>query len=294
MASLSFIKPLSYLLFFGAIGFLIYTIVPGNKKLALSEKSKDDDFEIPEESRFILAFKPFYQLFIPLIKWLPMPGYKTRMNKYTVTAGLEGQVNGNDMIGFQFTIMLIFVFCGFIYFDSTVSIFLAAIAGLAYPYLWLYEKKKQRQERIKLSMPDVVDMLSLSVEAGLAFNAAVQKVCYIYRHDKDPFVVELYLMDQNIKLGRSREESLKIMADRVDLMELDSFSSILIQANKMGSSIAEVLKSQADRMRSERFLKAEKVGAQASQKLLIPMMIFIFPIIFIVIFGPYVVKMVMG
>jgi len=143
-------------------------------------------------------------------------------------------------------------------------------------------------------MPDVVDMLSLSVEAGLSFNAAVQKVCYIYRHDKDPFVVELYLMDQNIKLGRSREESLKIMADRVDLMELDSFSSILIQANKMGSSIAEVLKSQADRMRSERFLKAEKVGAQASQKLLLPMMLFIFPIIFVVIFGPYIVKMVMG
>jgi tight adherence protein C len=294
MASLSFIKPLSYLLFFGAIGFFIYTMMSGRKGIDLSEKNKDDDFEIPEEARFILAFKPFYQLVSPLIHWLPIPGYKSRMNKYVVTAGLESQVNVNDMIGFQCTIMLVFVFCGFIYFDSTVSIFLAAIAGLAYPYLWLYEKKKQRQEKIRLSMPDVVDMLSLSVEAGLAFNAAVQKVCYIYRHDKDPFVVELYLMDQNIKLGRSREEALKVMADRVDLMELDSFSSILIQANKMGSSIAEVLKSQADRMRSERFLKAEKIGAQASQKLLLPMMVFIFPIIFIVIFGPYVIKMVMG
>jgi tight adherence protein C len=243
---------------------------------------------------FWLAFKPIYHLLIPLIHWLPIPGYKSRTNKYVITAGLESQVNGNDILGFQFSIMLVFAFCGFIYFDSYFSIFLAAAAGLAYPYLWLYEKKKQRQEKIKLSMPDVVDMLSLSVEAGLAFNAAVQKVCYIYRHDKDPFVVELYLMDQNIKLGRSREEALKVMADRVDLMELDSFSSILIQANKMGSSIAEVLKSQADRMRSERFLKAEKIGAQASQKLLLPMMVFIFPIIFIVIFGPYVIKMVMG
>ncbi len=294
MASLSFIKPLSYLLFFGAIGFFIYTIVSGSTKLAISGKAQIDDFDISEESKFILMFKPFYQLFSPLIKWLPLPGYKKRMNKYVVTAGLEGQVNGNDMIGFQFSIMLVFVFCGFIYFDSILSRLLAAAIGLVYPYLWLYEKKKQRQERIKLSMPDVVDMLSLSVEAGLSFNAAVQKVCHIYRHDKDPFVVELYLMDQNIKLGRSREEALKIMADRVNLMELDSFSSILIQANKMGSSIAEVLKSQADRMRSERFLKAEKMGAQASQKLLLPMMVFIFPIIFIVIFGPYVVKMIMG
>jgi tight adherence protein C len=269
-------------------------MVSGSKKLALSEKSKDDDFEIPEESRFILAFKPFYQLFRPLVQWLPVPGYKSRMNKYVITAGLEGQVNGNDMIGFQCSIMLLFVFIGFLYLDSYIGIFFAAIAGLAYPYLWLYEKMKQRQEKIRLSMPDVVDMLSLSVEAGMSFNAAVQKVCHIYRHDKDPFVVELYLMDQNIRLGRSREEALKVMSERVDLMELDSFSSILIQANKMGSSIAEVLKSQADRMRSERFLKAEKIGAQASQKLLLPMMVFIFPVIFIVIFGPYVVKMVMG
>jgi tight adherence protein C len=294
MTSLSFIKPLSYLLFSGAIFFLIYMMVSGSKKLALSEKSKDDDFEIPEESRFILAFKPFYQFFSPLVQWLPVPGYKSRMNKYVITAGLEGQVNGNDMIGFQCSIMLLFVFIGFLYLDSYIGIFFTAIAGFGYPYLWLYEKMKQRQERIRLSMPDVVDMLSLSVEAGMSFNAAVQKVCHIYRHDKDPFVVELYLMDQNIRLGRSREEALKVMSERVDLMELDSFSSILIQANKMGSSIAEVLKSQADRMRSERFLKAEKIGAQASQKLLLPMMVFIFPVIFIVIFGPYVVKMVMG
>ena len=65
-------------------------------------------------------------------------------------------------------------------------------------------------------------------------------------------------MDQNIRLGRSREEALKIMADRVDLTELDSFSSILIQANKMGSSIADTLKAQSERMRAERFLNAEK------------------------------------
>lgn len=294
MTSLYFIKPLSYLLFFGSILLLLYSMLSGTKTMGLSEKNKIDDFEVSEESKFVLAFRPFYRLLSPLIHWLPVPAYKSRMNKYVVTAGLEGQVDGNDMIGFQFSVMLLFLLIGFIYFDSTISILLAALGGLAYPYLWLYEKKKQRQERIRLSMPDIVDMLSLSVEAGLSFNAAVQKVCNIYRYDKDPFVVELYLMDQNIKLGRSREEALKIMAERVDLMELDSFSSILIQANKMGSSIADVLKSQAERMRTERFLKAEKLGAQASQKLLLPMMIFIFPVIFIVIFGPYLVKFIMG
>lgn len=272
--------------------FLAYTATSGPKAVGTPPKLAADDFDIPEEAKFVLMFRPFYRIFTPFIEKLPLPAYKARMNRYAVTAGIEGQVDGNAMIGFQITIMLLFTLLAYFYFDGLFGVFAAAVAGLVYPYLWLYEKKKQRQEKIRLSMPDIIDMLSLSVEAGLSFNAAVQKVCDVYRHDKDPFVVELYLMDQNIKLGRSRDEALKIMADRVDLMELDSFTSILVQANKMGSSIADTLKAQAERMRAERFLKAEKIGAQASQKLLIPMMIFIFPVIFIVIFGPYVVKLI--
>ncbi len=294
MSPLNFILPLSYLLFFTAILFLVYSLAAGARQMADPQTQGADDFEIPEAARFVLMFRPFYRIFAPLADILPLPDYKNRMKQYTITAGIEDQVDSNDMIGFQITTMLLFMGMAYIYFQGAFAIIMAAVIGLGYPYLWLFEKKKQRQEAIRLSMPDIIDMLSLSVEAGLSFNAAVQKVCDVYRHDKDPFVVELYLMDQNISLGRSRDEALKIMANRVDLMELNSFVSILVQANKMGSSIAETLKSQAERMRAERFLNAERIGAQASQKLLIPMMIFIFPIIFIVIFGPYVVKMVVG
>ena len=294
MSTLSFIPPFGYLLFFAAIMFLVYSLASGARQMAGAETAGADDFEIPEAARFVLLFRPFYRIFTPLIETLPMPGYKARMKRYAVTAGIEGQVDGNDMIGFQITTMFLFMVMAYVYFHSLFAVLVAGVAGLGYPYLWLYEKKKQRQEAIRLSMPDIIDMLSLSVEAGLSFNAAVQKVCDVYRHEKDPFVVELYFMDQNISLGRSRDEALKSMAERVELTELDSFTSILIQANKMGSSIAETLKAQAERMRAERFLNAERIGAQASQKLLIPMMVFIFPIIFIVIFGPYVVKMVMG
>ncbi|MEZ4549579.1 MAG: type II secretion system F family protein [Desulfobacterales bacterium] len=294
MSPLSLIAPFGYLLFFCAILFMVYSLAAGARQMAGPQTAGADDFEIPEAALFILMFRPFYRIFTPLIEKLPIPGYKARMKRYATIAGIESQADGNDIIGFQITIMLLFMVMAYIYFHGLFAVLVAGAAGLGYPYLWLYEKKKQRQEAIRLSMPDIIDMLSLSVEAGLSFNAAVQKVCDVYRHDKDPFVVELYLMDQNISLGRSRDEALKIMAERVELAELDSFTSILIQANKMGSSIAETLKAQAERMRAERFLNAERIGAQASQKLLIPMMIFIFPIIFIVIFGPYVVKMVMG
>ena len=180
----------------------------------------------------------------------------------------------------------------FFLFKNTLFVLIAALFGLGYPYLWLYEKRKKRQSEIVINMPDVVDMLSLSVEAGLDFNAGIKRVCDIYRDERNPFVVELHLMDQNLRLGKSREEALRNMAGRVDIPELYSFVSILIQAEKMGSSIADVLKSQATRMREERFMKAERAGAIASQKLLVPMMLLIFPIIFIIIFAPLVLKFI--
>jgi tight adherence protein C len=285
------IKLIAFLMFFSGIFLLIYKILP--RTMPGADMKNDDEFVIADESRFILMFKPFYQVLLPLIRKLPLGNYKSRMKKYIITAGMDEQVDSDDMIGFQISVMVLFIFMGAVLFDGTFVLFVFALIGVGYPYLWLYGKKKERQEKIRLSMPDVVDILSLSVEAGLAFNVAVQKVCEIYRKDTDPFVVELYLMDQNIKFGRSRNEALKIMAERVDLMELDSFTSTLIQAEKMGSSISTVLRYQAERMRSERFMKAERLGAQASQKLLVPMMVFIFPVIFIVIFGPYLIQLLM-
>ncbi len=285
------IQFIGYLLFFAGICLLVYKVLP--RSLPETGITDKDDFVVSEESRFILAFKPLYQILIPAVRQLPLKNYKAKLKKHMVTAGMDEQVGADDMIGFQLMFMLIFIMLAVVLFDSYLLLLLFAVIGLGLSYLWLYEKKKQRQKQIRLSMPDVVDILSLSVEAGLAFNVAVQKVCEIFREDNDPFVVELYLMDKNIKFGRSREEALKIMAERVDLMELDAFVSTLIQAEKMGSSISAVLKSQAERMRAERFMEAEKLGAQASQKLLIPMMLFIFPIIFIVIFAPFLIQFFM-
>jgi len=153
---------------------------------------------------------------------------------------------------------------------------------------------------VALSMPNVVDMLSLSVEAGLDFLAAVKRISELGGQaspdsgskGQDPFVEELQSMYHNIKLGMSTDEALQNMAERVDIQEMYSFVSILVQAQKMGSSIADVLRSQALRMRQQRFMKAERMGATASQKLLIPMMLCIFPILFIIIFSPYLLKFI--
>ena len=292
--SLDMLRTAGIFLFFFGVFFFLFFLVPRKKAQELKKQYDDDGFQVGEEARFVFIFKPFYQFFLPLIKRLPMTGYKDKVVRYAVTAGLEKDVTAEDIIGFQFSVALLFAVLSFVLFNSVLIILVAVLVGLVYPYLWLYEKKKRRQVLILTGMPDVVDMLSLSVEAGLEFNAATRKVCEIYKEEREPFVMELYLLNQNLKLGLSREEALRNMAERVDMQELYAFTSILIQAEKMGSSISSVLKSQAVRIRQERFMKAERAGAVASQKLLVPMILLIFPVLFIVIFAPFVLRFIYG
>lgn len=280
-------------LFFFSIFFLVFSLFPKQEEEDVKKKFEEEEIELGEGAKFVNVFRPVFQLFLPLVKKFPLTDYREKIEKFVITAGMEREVTGYEFLAFQITTAILFSVMSFILSKgNTLFVVIGGVVGLAYPYLWLYEKKKTRQQEIVSSMPNVVDMLSLSVEAGLDFNAGIKKVCDIYKSEKDPFVEELYFMNKNMKLGKTREEALKTMAERVDTQELHSFSSTLVQAEKMGSNISDVLKSQAVRMRQERFMNAEKMGAAASQKLLIPMILFIFPLIFIIIFGPIILQFI--
>lgn len=250
------IKLVGILMFFAAVFILVLNLFPKREEADV-KKMLEDDVVVGESARFVNIFRPFFQVFLPLIAKLPLDDYREKIADFAVTGGLEKEVSPDEFMGFQLSTAVLFAFMGFVLFKSVPLAVLFAVLGLGYPYLWLYEKKKTRQADILSSMPDVVDMLSLSVEAGLDFNSAVMKVCDIHKAEKNAFVEELYLMNKNMKLGKSREDALKTMADRVDMQDMDSFVSILVQAGKMGASISSVLKSQAVRMRQERFMKAE-------------------------------------
>ena len=125
MSPLNLIAPFGYLLFFCAILFMVYSLAAGARQMAGPQTAGGDDFEIPEAARFVLMFKPFYRIFTPLIETLPMPGYKARMKRYATTAGIESQVDGNDMIGFQITTMLLFMVMAYIYFHGILAVLVA-------------------------------------------------------------------------------------------------------------------------------------------------------------------------
>jgi tight adherence protein C len=134
--------------------------------------------------------------------------------------------------------------------------------------------------------------LALSTEAGLDFIGSIQRV--VEKAENSVLADELGQVLRDLKLGSTRAEALRKMADRLDIPEVTSFVTVLIDADSTGASIGHVLKQQAVQMRLERFTRAEKAGAKASQTILIPLMLFILPAVFIMVFGPVIIQFISG
>jgi len=162
---------------------------------------------------------------------------------------------------------------------------MVGVGGYLFPDLWLRQKVQGRQKEIRLSLPNALDLLTISVEAGLGFDAALVRVTEKYRN---ALTEEFTQVLNEVRLGRARLEALDDMGRRVAVEELHSFIQALIQSEQLGVGIAKVLRIQSEEMRRKRRQRAEEQAAQASLKMLFPMIIFIFPTIFIVLMGPAV------
>jgi tight adherence protein C len=137
-------------------------------------------------------------------------------------------------------------------------------------------------------LPDVLDLLTVSVEAGLGFDQAVVKVIEKF---KGPLAEEFHRTLQEVRMNKPRREALRALADRVGIDDLTAFIAALIQADQLGVSIAKVLRIQSDQMRIKRRQRAEEQAQKASIKMLFPLIFFIFPAMFIVLLGPAVLSM---
>jgi tight adherence protein C len=173
---------------------------------------------------------------------------------------------------------------------STCIVF--TLFGAGYPLLWLRDKVKARHHAISRALPYNLDLLTLSVEAGLDFAAALGKVAVSGR--KGPLTDELAVTLKELKLGKTREEALRALSQRVDLPSLSTFVHALVQADKMGTSLGKMLRIQSTQLRIERTQRAEKLANEAPVKLLIPLIGFIFPTVFIMLFGPIAYQVFFG
>jgi len=162
-------------------------------------------------------------------------------------------------------------------------------AGAYWPVAWLRGQVRRRQESIRRALPYALDLLTLSVEAGLDFTQALHRI--VKKLAAAPLAVELGATLRDIQLGRTRAQALRLLSQRVDLPELNSIVSALIQADELGSSLGPILRVQSDQLRVRRSQTAEKLAMEAPVKILLPLILFIFPTIFITIFGPIAIKL---
>jgi tight adherence protein C len=164
-----------------------------------------------------------------------------------------------------------------------LGLIIGAGIGFVVPELWLSQKIRGRQKAIQKALPDALDLLVISVEAGLGFDAAMARV--VQKSD-NALSHELARVMAEMRVGRARRDALKDMVNRTQVNDLSQFVSALIQAGQLGVSVSQVLTVQADQMRVLRRQRAEAEAQQAPLKMLFPMLIFIFPALCLMILGP--------
>lgn len=164
----------------------------------------------------------------------------------------------------------------------------AALFGYAYPYIWLRDVLLRRKSELLKSIPFYLDIITLCVEAGLNMQGAMGQA--VAKGPKGVLREEFQRVLRDIRAGKARADSLRSMAERLAEPNITSFIIAVIQAEKMGMNLGPVLRVQADQRRSERFLRAEKLAMEAPVKMLFPLIAFIFPCTFIVLFFPIAMK----
>ncbi|MBI3873212.1 MAG: type II secretion system F family protein [candidate division Zixibacteria bacterium] len=162
----------------------------------------------------------------------------------------------------------------------------AALGGFALPYWIVHGRVTKRRENIRRSIPNVLDLIIVCVEAGLSLNAAIQRIAKEMRHTYPELASELSILNQEFFLGVGRAEAFRNLALRTGVDELRSLATVLMQSDRLGTSIAEVLRVQAEILRTKRRQRAMEDAQKMPIKLLFPLILFIFPALLVVILGP--------
>lgn len=210
-------------------------------------------------------------------------------------AGLINRISVTDFLGIRALAGTVLGLTSFFLFSTGTSGFSALlfalipfIMGLYIPIFWLKGRVTKRQKSINRALPDALDMMSICVDAGLGFEAALQKVAWQWDNE---LTEEFRRVITEIRVGVSRVDALRHMVDRTAVPDMASFVAVLVQADQLGIAIKDVLHTQAEQMRVKRRQRAQESAQRAPLKMLFPLVFFIFPSMFAVILGPAIPKL---
>ncbi len=246
-------------------------------------------------ARFRL-FAPAIRLFEPLVGWTVTPAAARRIGHRLALAGLQRELTA---VGFR----SIQCFCGLLAVGATMGlgwalsappspliVLAAACAALLWPNQWLRRQTRQRLDRIRRQLPFLIELVAMSIESGLPLSAALPQA--VERSPSGPLREEFLRALGDVKTGRSREEALTALGERVAQPALTQFILALLAIHRDGGSVLHLLKTIAEQQRSDRLIRAEHLAMQAPVKLLLPLVVFIFPGTFAILLYPVIVRVI--
>jgi len=267
------------------------TISRRMKKTAEGLYSKQVSSDEMSKSFFERVIRPLLNVLAVSLGKATLEKKKTGLQKKLTMAGNPANLTPGEVLVIQYVFTLGIPICVLLFalplnwniLWIIVGMALGAFAGFMLPSYFLKTRAAQRAEEIQDNLPDVLDLLTVSVEAGLGFDAALVKVV-----EKIRGVVsqEFGRVLQEIKMGKPRRDALRDLGGRSGTDDMVSFVGSIIQADQLGVSIGNVLRLQSEQMRQKRRQRAEEKALKAPVKMLIPLILFIFPTIFIVVLGP--------
>ena len=248
---------------------------------------------------FDRTIKPLAARLSGAVSRVTSSSFSDRTEKRLAQAGNPGEMKVADWLGIKAIATGVggggmFILFGILGGDITQGLLLGIVgAGIGYigPEFWLGGRVKKRQKGILLQIPDALDLLTISVRAGLGFDAALGKVV---EKLKGPLTDEFRRALAEVRVGKVRREALRDIVPRTEVPALTNFIGAIIQAEQLGVSISKVLQVQSEQLRIERRQRAEEMAAKAPIKMLFPLVGCIFPSLFIVILGPAIILIIIN
>lgn len=267
--------------------------------LSLNEEARSGSAKVDEMFTDSVVFRvmlPYIQTLGGYVEKQPaFDGQRAEIAKKLNAAGKSDAITPSEFIATQIIAGFSMALTGSLFdylleMDMVLEIpLMFLLLGFFLPLYSLSEAAKARQKEIRRTIPYSLDLLTLAVEAGLDFTTALSRIAH--KIGENAFGREIKRLVRDLNMGKSRAQSLRDMAERTGVEELKTVVAALIQADELGSSLGPTLRVQASDMRRRRFDAAEKAAMEAPVKMLAPLVLFIFPTVFMIIFGPIVIQL---
>ena len=288
-------------LFLPLLGFIFVSLLIAAAAMVLSPSGNAIIQRRLGELRGMPEEKPAYseaavKTLKQLAKYAPQsPSEMGKLQKRLVCAGFRNKEAITIFMGIRLGVALLAFGVASSPLVGRPSVMLAlgmAAVGYLLPSMALGRLAKKRQHRIRLSLADVLDLLVVSVEAGLGLDQALQRVGEELASTHPDLSEELRLVNLELRAGKARSDALRNLADRTGVDDLSSLAAMLIQTDKFGTSVAQSLRVHSDTLRTKRRQRAEEAAAKTGVKMVFPLVFCIFPAIWVVTIGPAAIKFV--